>query len=579
MTDIPTTLADRFGRAISSLFDVGDNVAGAFLRPSTNEKFGDYQLNVAMSLAKSLNQNPRQIAEQITQAADVDDLCEKMEIAGPGFINVTLKADAISQQLDHIASDDRLGVRSSEHPDTVVVDYSSPNVAKQMHVGHLRSTVIGDCICRVLNFAGHKVNRQNHIGDWGTQFGMLIEYLDGAEQADGQQIGDLEAVYREAKKHFDAAPDFAERARLRVVALQANDLETREIWQRIVDQSKSHFKATYSRLGVLLADTDIRGESFYNDRLPQLVELFGSAGLLVESHGAQCIFPEGFYDRDDKPLPLIIRKSDGGFPYAATDLAALWFRIQELHADRIVYLVDTRQKQHFEMVFTALRSHPQWVKADVRLEHVMFGTVLGPDRKPFKTREGGTVKLDKLLEEAEHRAAEVIDQKNPQLSVAERTEIAHAVGIGALKYADLSSDRIKDYVFDWQRMLALNGNTAPYLQNAYVRIRSIFRKAASQDGHVGAVVQISHPAERALGIKILQLPAVIESVADSLEPHRLCTYLYDLASLFHQFYEKCPVLGCNDESLQASRLVLCDIVARTLKRGLNLLGIDVVERM
>jgi arginyl-tRNA synthetase len=577
-------LTDRFSAAITAAFGDEHAQIDPLIRPSANPKFGDYQANVAMSLAKQLEQKPRDVAQAIANNLQIADLVEKTDIAGPGFINLTIKPDTLSEQLRSMASDEHLGIAQAGYPQTVVVDYSSPNVAKQMHVGHLRSTVIGDAIARVLAVQGHSVIRQNHLGDWGTQFGMLIErlVLDQSEAEAAKTVhtfADLEAFYIEAKQQFDSDPTFARRSRERVVKLQSGDDITLKLWDQFVKASAVRFGSIYERLDVLLTRDDIRGESFYNDRLAAVVADLEQSGALCISDGAKVVFPEGFKDRDGRPLPLIVQKSDGGYLYATTDLAAARYRIGELGADRIIYVTDARQSQHFAMVYATLR-RVGWAPDNVQLEHVAFGTILGKDNRPFKTRDGGTVKLIDLLDEAEQRAAAVIEQKNPDLPADQRTAIAHAVGIGALKYADLSSDRIKDYVFDWDRMLALEGNTAPYLQNAYVRIRSIFRKGQIESASIDAgTIAIAEPSERALAIRLLQFPGVIAAVADSLEPHRLCTYLYELAAIFHQFYENCPVLKAADPATRDSRLAICDLVARTLNCGLDLLGIEVVEQM
>ena len=584
MADIASILKDRFSQAISSVFGAAHTRTDPLIRPSANPKFGDYQANVAMSLGKQLGRKPRHVADAIRSGLEIDDLCETVAIAGPGFINLTLKTDVLARLVEAFGVDERLGVGCAERPATVVVDYSSPNVAKEMHVGHLRSTVIGDCICRVLDFAGHRVIRQNHLGDWGTQFGMLIEglVLNQSEEEAAKTVhsfADLEAFYRDAKAQFDADPAFAARSRQRVVKLQSGDEITKQLWDRLVRASAVRFQCMYDRLGVQLTDEDVRGESFYNSALPHVVADLEGAGLVRESQGAKVVFPEGFIDRDRNPLPLIVRKSDGGFLYATTDLAAARYRIGELKADRIIYVTDARQSQHFQMIFATLRK-AGWTGPDLQLDHVAFGTILGKDGKPFKTRSGDTVRLADLLDEAEQRAATTLEQKNPDLPAEARRAIARAIGIGALKYGDLCSDRIKDYVFDWDRMLALEGNTAPYLQNAYVRIRSIFRKGGiDPSACAGAALLIGQPAERAVALKLLQLPAVVVAVADTLEPHRLCTFLYELASLFHQFYEQCPVLAADDSATRDSRLLLCDLSARTLGQGLALLGIETVERM
>ena len=582
MADIRSLLEQRVRDALQAA--LGDDAAGAEadLRPATDPDFGDYQANAAMPLAKRLGEKPRAIAERIVGALAVDDLCKRVEVAGPGFINLTLDDEWLGETTRAAVTDEALGLEAPAERRRVVIDYSSPNVAKAMHVGHLRSTVIGDCLARVLERLGHDVVRQNHLGDWGTQFGMLTEHLRERgydEDASPEQLGDVNALYQEAKRRFDAEPDFAERSRNRVVALQRGEKTTLALWRLLWRHSQRHFEEVYRRLGVTLGPDDVRGESFYNDRLPDVVAALAEKGLLAESEGARVVFPEGFFDRDGDPLPIIVQKSDGGYLYATTDLAAARYRIEALGADWLIYVTDARQGKHFEMVFEVLRE-AGWARSDIRLDHVAFGTILGPDKRPFKTREGGTVELLELIEEAERRARAMIDEKDPDLSEADRDAVARAVGVGALKYGDLAQMRIKDYVFEWQRMLSLEGNTAPYLQNAYVRIRSIFRKGGIEPTSVrGAPIALQAPAERDLALKIVRLPEAIAQAAEHLEPHRLCNHLYATAASFHQFYEQCPVLKPEDEATRTSRLALADGAARALAEGLRLLGIDVVERM
>ncbi len=580
MIDPQTALTQRFQAAVGAAF--GSELASTdpLIRPAQNTKFGDYQANLAMALAKRLDKPPRDVAAAILAKLDVADLCEipantAQMIAGPGFINLKLRSDYLARLAADLASDDRLGVDRDAAPQTVVVDYSGPNVAKEMHVGHLRSTVIGDAIARTLEFLGHRVIRQNHLGDWGTQFGMLIESLvEQHTQLADAQIGDLNTFYQAAKKRFDSDPEFAERARKRVVMLQSGDEQTLSFWRLLVEQSKKHFDEAYARLDITLTDDDFKPESFYNDRLPAIVEELMAKNIVRESNGAICIFADGYDD------PEIIRKSDGGFGYGTTDLAGIRYRALELGAARIPYVVDSRQRDHFIKVLFATKKAGWLDKCEA--EHVQFGTILGEDGKPFKTRSGDTVKLIDLLDEAESRAAEIVKTKNPELSDEERKNIAHVVGIGAVKYGDLSTDRVKDYVFSWNRMLAMEGNTAPYLQYAYARIRSIFRKGAEAHGHqsVGSgVIVVEHDAERRLVLKLVQFSDVVRSVGLRLEPHHLCNYLFDLATTFSGFYENCPVLKADNDAQRASRLAMCDVTARVLKCGLNLLGIEVLERM
>ena len=547
------------------------------IRLSTNPRFGDYQANVAMSLAKQVRQKPRDVAQVIVDRLQLQDVCKQVEIAGPGFINLHLRNDFIADQLNALAG--KVGMSMQvDRPRRVVIDYGGVNMAKEMHIGHIRSCCIGDCIARVLGAVGHQVIRQNHIGDWGTQFGLLLEHLSQSNSAD-HSIGDLDALYRQAQQRFENEPDFADRARQQVVALQNGDPDAQKTWRRLIDESIEHMSGLLKRLGVLLTDDDICPESFYNPKLAGLIDELAAAGLLEESRGAKVVFPQGFRDRDGAPQPLIVQKTDGGYLYATFDLTAVHYRITHLKAERIIYVVDARQSQHFQMVFKIGRQ-AGWADGGVRLDYVPFGTILGKNGKPFKTRAGDVVNLASVLDEAEQRATAIMDQKHPGLSAKQRAQIARTVGIGALKYADLCSDRIKDYVFDWDRMLALDGNTAPYIQNAYVRIGSIFRKGQIDPASLrGEPVMITNSVERAVAIQVLQLPTVVAAVAESLEPHRLCTYLHELSTLFHRFYEQCPVLAAPDEPTRASRLALASLVAETLQQGLDLLGIGVVDQM
>lgn len=572
---ITTQLQEAVSQAFPELEAASVN---PLLTPATNPKFGDYQANIAMPLGKQLGKKPREIAEAIVSQLGESELFEKIDIAGPGFINLTLTASALADAAMGLAGDPKLGtaaVFSEASKQTVVVDYASPNLAKEMHIGHLRSTIIGDAISRVLAFAGYKVIRQNHIGDWGTQFGMLLQHLidTGWEQSDDQSIGDLNLLYQEAKKRDDEDKDFAERARQRVVALQSGDPEARRIWQLLIGESVRHMNEVFTRLGVLLGDEDLRGESAYNADLNNVADELEKGGEATISDGALCVFLE------NEESPMIVRKSDGGFGYAATDLACMRYRVNELEAHWLVYVVDARQRKHFLDLFAVGRK-VDWAPQQVRMDHVAFGTILGKDNKPFKTRAGGTVKLTDVLDEAEQRAEQVISEKNPDLSSKERAKVANVVGIGSVKYADLSNDRIKDYVFDWDRMLALEGNTAPYLIYAYVRIQSIFRKGEIDPATIdSAAITITHPAEKALLLKVVQFPQVVKGVAESLEPHRMCTYLYELASLYHQFNHHCPVLSAEDDGIKQSRLAISKLTGEVLQTGLDLLGIQTVEHM
>ncbi len=577
MSIITDALASRFAKGITSAFGAEHAATAPVLRRSSH---ADFQADVALSLGRKLGRPPREVAQELVANVDLSDIAEKVDIAGPGFVNITLSASWLATAVETAAADARLGV-AAQTPETVVVDYSSPNVAKEMHVGHIRSTLIGDSIGRVLEYLGHRVIRQNHIGDWGTPFGMLIEHLldSSAGQTETLSIRDLDAFYREARTKFDSDPAFADRSRRRVVLLQGGDEKTLELWRQLVELSTSYFGKIYEQLGVKLTKADVCGESFYNPMLPGVVEDLRAKGLLEESDGADCVFPPGFSTKEGKPLPLIVRKNDGGYGYAATDLAAIRHRTGTLGATRILYFVGAPQQQHFAMVF-AVAEKAGWLVPPARATHVAFGSILGPDKKMFKTREGGTVKLADLLDEAVSRAHAIIEEKNPeQLDAAARKDVARIVGIGALKYVDLSSDRVKDYVFDWNRMLAFDGNTAPYLQFAHARTRSILRKAgASHDGS-SARITIGTAEERALALALLELGDTVAGVADTLQPHRLCTYLFDLATVTTSFLERCPVLKADDEATRASRLALCEISSKVLATGLGLLGIDAPEVM
>lgn len=554
----------------------------------------DLQANVAMSLAKKLGKPPRAVAEALSSALAAspgfEGLLTRVEIAGPGFLNLTLTDSLLARSLSLALSDDRLGVPLSPRPERVVIDYSAPNVAKEMHVGHLRSTVIGDSLARVLEHRGHTVLRQNHIGDWGTPFGMLIEHLlELGETAAAAEVsvGELSTFYKAAREKFDARPDFAERSRLRVVALQAGDAETRRLWALLVSLSTRYFEAVYDKLGVTLRASDLCGESFYNPRLAPLCEELARGShrradgepLVRRDDGALCVFPTGFTNKANEPLPLIVQKKDGGFGYATTDLAAIRYRLHELDATRLLYVVGAPQEQHLTMVFAAARELG-WLAPPARAEHVAFGSVLGTDKRMFRSRSGDTVRLVDLLDEAVLRALAVVRDKAPDLPEEAQRDVAHKVGIGAIKYADLSSDRVKDYVFDLDRMLAFEGNTAPYLQYACARVRSIFRKA----GRAPAPAPITltggdgATAERALALALLSFGSTIAAVESSLEPHRLCTYLYELATAFSSFYDKCPIVKA-DEPVRSARLALAWLTARTLEAGLALLGIEAPEQM
>jgi arginyl-tRNA synthetase len=576
MADPLVLLSRRLEGAFAS---VAGSVADPVVRPSDR---ADAQVNGALGVAKALGRQPREVAAAVLDAAgDLSDMCAAVEIAGPGFVNVTFSDDFVVGQLREALASDTTGVRRAPTAQTFVVDYSAPNVAKEMHVGHLRSTVIGDALVRLLDFVGHVVVRENHIGDWGTPFGMLIEHLVdlGEDRAAAEfSVGDLDAFYKQARQKFEADDVFKDRARLRVVALQAGDVETLRMWQVLVGESTKYFNRVYSVLGVLLDDGDLMGESAYNDLLPQVVTRLAGSGLLQRSEGADVMFLDGFTNRDNEPLPLIIRKGDGGYNYATSDLACVIDRVERVGADAMWYVVGAPQAQHLQMVEAAARK-AGWLPDQIEMLHVSFGNVLGSDRKMLKSRSGDTVKLSALLDEATERAAAAVQEKNPNLSVSEKAEIARAIGIGAVKYADLSTDRVKDYIFDWDRMLSFDGNTAPYLQYAHARICSIFRRAGvSRSGLDGSVVSIESEHEKVLIMTLLQFDSAVWDTLDKASPHRLCTYLYDLATAFTGFYENCPVLK-SDEPQRSTRLVLCDATARVLSTGLGLLGISAPEAM
>lgn len=579
MADPSQILDHAFREAIVAAFGEEGRGADPSLRVSQH---ADYQANAAMALGKKVKKAPREVAQAIVAKLSLGDTCDKIEIAGPGFINLTLSNGFLTREAQSAAGDSGLGLVPAAHPETVVVDYSAPNVAKEMHVGHLRSTIIGDCLVRVLGAVGHKVIRQNHVGDWGTPFGMLIEHLiDVGEEGAARELelGDLNAFYQEARKKFEADPAFADRARKRVVELQRGDETTLALWRTLFDLSARYFETVYERLGVLLTREDIAGESFYDPLLAPVLEELTAKGLAKESEGALCVFPQGFTGRDGEPLPLIARKQDGGYGYATTDLAAIRYRLQTLGATRLLYVVGAPQAVHLTMIFQAARE-AGWLVPPARAEHVAFGSVLGADKKMLKTRQGASIKLTSLIDEAIERAGEKVLEKSKDLPPEERAEIARMVGIGAIKYADLSSDRIKDYVFDWDRMLAFEGNTAPYVMYACARSRSIFRKAGAAEGDIapGEVV-IAAPEEHALAMALLRFGAIVLQVAETFQPHHLCGYLYETASLFMTFYDRCPVLRAGSDAERRSRLGLCAWTARVLGRGLGLLGIDAPARM
>ncbi len=543
-----------------------------------DKSHGDFASNIALMLAKPAGLKPRELAEKLIAALPADPAVSKVEIAGPGFLNFFQNRDALAQRLEAALADPHLAVRKAGAAQRVVVDLSSPNLAKEMHVGHLRSTIIGDAVARALEFLGDTVIRQNHVGDWGTQFGMLLAYLQDQPVECETDLGDLEQFYRAAKKRFDESAGFADRARGLVVKLQAGDPECLRLWQRFNEISLAHCQKVYDRLGVKLGPADVRGESAYNADLAQIVADLEARGLLSESDGAQCVFMNEYQNAEGKPLPVIVQKADGGYLYATTDLAAMRYRSQTLKADRVLYFVDQRQALHFQMAFEVAR-RAGFVHEGMDLEHMGFGTMNGADGRPFKTRDGGTVKLIDLLDEAELRAYALVKGKNPELDEAELRRIARAVGIGAVKYADLSKHRTSDYSFNFELMLSFEGNTAPYLLYAYTRVASIFRKLGKEIGEIGGQIDLQAEQEQALAAKLAQFAEVVNAVAAKGTPHVLCSYLYELAGLFSSFYEHCPILAAEDEAVQHSRLRLAALTGRTLKQGLELLGLDTLERM
>ena len=552
----------------------------ALVRQSGKVQFGDYQANGIMPAAKKLGLNPREFAQSVLDKAELQDIAEKTEIAGPGFINIFLKDTWLADNINRAVQDPKLGVHNPEKQ-TVVVDYSSPNVAKEMHVGHLRSTIIGDAVVRTLEFLGNHVIRANHVGDWGTQFGMLIAYLEKMENehASEMELSDLEAFYRAAKKHYDEDPVFAEKARNYVVKLQSGDEYCRTMWQKLVKITMQQNQHNYDRLNVTLTDKDVMGESLYNPMLPGIVEDLKKQGLAVEDDGALVVYLDEFKNKDGDPMGVIVQKKDGGFLYTTTDIAAAKYRYETLKAQRALVFSDTRQSQHMQQAWLITRK-AGYVPDSFQLEHKNFGMMLGKDGKPFKTRSGDTVKLADLLDEAIERAGVLISQKSTALSEQEKADVIEAVGIGSVKYADLSKNRTTDYVFDWDNMLSFEGNTAPYMQYAYTRIRSIFNRSQIALSEVEqAQLSITDEKERALAIKLLQFEEAVQVVGKEGTPHVLCAYLYELAGAFSSFYEHCPILNNDDQQVKLSRLKLALLTERTLKQGLDLLGIKTVEKM
>lgn len=548
------------------------------IQNTKDKSHGDFACNIAMMLAKPAKMNPRELAEKIVSTLPADPRITDTQIAGPGFINFFVNDSWLEQQVSTTLADSRLGVQATE-PQTIVVDYSSPNLAKEMHVGHLRSSIIGDAVVRALEFQGHKVIRQNHVGDWGTQFGMLLAYME-EQQNNGEalDLADLEGFYRASKQRFDESEVFANRARELVVALQSGDEYCNKLWLEFNSISLEHCLELYQRLGVSLTAQDVRGESAYNDDLQTIVNKLTQAKLLTESQGALCVFLDEFKNKDGDILPIIVQKAGGGFLYATSDLAAIRYRTQQLQAQRILYFVDQRQALHFNQIF-ALAHKAGFVSDATSLEHLGFGTMNGEDGKPFKTRSGGTVKLVDLLNEAEERAMTLVRSKNPDMAAAEIEEIGKAVGIAAVKYADLSKDRARDYIFNFDQMLSFEGNTAPYLLYAYTRVASIFEKAGMSMNSIQGEVKLVSEKEKELASKLMQFPEVLARVTQRGQPHTLCSYVYEVAGIFSSFYEHCPILSADTEEQKQSRLRLAALAGKTIKQGLNLLGINTLERM
>lgn len=557
---------------------ISDDIASKIRIDRTKDKaHGDFATNVAMILAKPLGKNPRELATLIVENLPQDDRISKTEIAGPGFINFFVNTSFVAKQLQDMLQDDRLNIAQVSQPQNIVVDYSAPNVAKEMAVHHIRSTVIGDAVVRVLEFLGHNVIRANHVGDWGTQFGMLIAYLEKCENesGSGMDLSDFEAFYREAKRCYDEDEAFAVKARSYVVRLQGGDQYCHDMWQKLVTMTMEQNQLIYDRLNVTLSQKDVMGESLYNDMLPQVVEDLMQKGIAVEDQGAIVVYLDEFKNKDGEKLGNIVRKSDGGYLYTTTDIACVKYRVDHFKANRLMYFIDSRQHQHLEAAWQIARL-AGYLPEGVSIEHDAFGMMLGKDGKPFKTRTGGTVKLKDLLDEAEKRVSAMLDERGGVYTEDERKQVVHDIAIGAVKYADLSKNRLTDYIFDWEQMLAFEGNTAPYLQYAYSRIQAIFRKTEQQPGEI----IIGTEQEEDLANKLLSFADAVNSVAAKAMPHLLCTYLYELSGTFMRFYESCPVLKAGvDEQTCRSRLALCALTSKVLKQGLGLLGINVMEKM
>ena len=556
----------------------GASDSSAVIKQSQKAEFGQYQANGVMGAAKKLKMNPRELAAQVIEALDLP-LAEKVEIAGPGFINIHLDAQAVAAALSKLHTDSMLGIEKPPRQ-SYVIDYSAPNLAKEMHIGHLRSTTMGDAAARVLDFLGHDVTRANHVGDWGAQFGSLLAYMDQLEQSGeilSTELKDLEVFYKKASALFKSDEEFAIRARAYVVRLQSGDDRCLELWQQFISESINHCQGVYDKLNITLTRQDIKAESSYNDDLAVVVSELKDKGLLEISDGAKCVFLDEFKGRDDKPLPAIVQKSDGGYPYLASDIAALRYRSQTLDADNALYFIDARQKLHMRQLFAVSKAAGYLTQSKV-FKHLPFGVILKDDGTPFKTRDGADVKLIDVIDEAIERAFRLVTSKNPDLDETIRQNISKVVGVGAIKYAELSKNRTTDYIFDWDTMLSFEGNTAPYLQYAYTRIRSIFRRAEIDSTSLDSKIVLQHPVEFALAVKLLQFPEAIDSVTDDFQANVLCNYLFEVSGQFMSFYEACPILNQDDE-IKNSRLIIADITSKILKQGLELLGIQTVEKM
>ncbi|GAB1668969.1 arginine--tRNA ligase [Mannheimia haemolytica] len=574
--NIQQILSDKIKQAMVA--SGADSNVEPLVRQSGKPEFGDYQANGAMGAAKKLGMNPREFAQKILENADLNGIADKLEIAGPGFINIFLNPEWLAENTNSSLQAVNFGIKTA-NPQTIVIDYSSPNVAKEMHVGHLRSTIIGDAVVRTLAFLGNNVIRANHVGDWGTQFGMLIAYLEKMENehASEMELSDLEAFYRAAKEHYDSDEAFAKKARNYVVKLQSGDKYCLTMWKKLVDITMHHNQENYNRLHVTLTEKDVMGESLYNPMLPEIVADLKAKGLAVEDDGALVVFLDEFKNKDGDPMGVIVQKKDGGFLYTTTDIAAAKYRYETLKADRALVFSDSRQAQHMQQAWLITRK-AGYVPDSFSLEHPFFGMMLGKDGKPFKTRSGGTVKLKDLLDEAVERADKLIAERSTELTAEEKAAVVEAVAIGSVKYSDLSKNRTTDYVFDWDNMLTFEGNTAPYMQYAYTRIRSIFARANIDENALSGSIQLNEPKERALAVKLLQFEEALNGVAKEGMPHILCQYLYELAGSFSSFYEACPILNA-EETTKNSRLKLAALTAKTLKQGLDLLGIKTVEKM